>query len=313
MLEIIALVVIMFIGIGIMLFSSDKVVAYAQKFAVVFNFPPLIVGLVIVAIGTDLPEIANSIISATMGHGDITIGTGIGSCIVQITLVLGLIPLLAKRDILLSRKNTLLVGGAAIIAVLAAILAIQGNEISRTTAFALLLVYPLLMIISDIGYNYPKIPEPKAARGKWWFYLTILILGLAGVAIGSYITIESIITLSEMLGVNEFIISFFLVAIGTSLPELMVNIAAVRQKHYEIAIGNILGSNIIDATFAIGIGPLIAPIAFSSEIAGMTAWYLLFVTIAIVGFAAWRRRVDTKVAILCLILYVLSFFFLFAT
>jgi len=307
MLETVLLIVMLAAGIALMLFSSDKVVEYAQKFAVVFDFPPMIVGLVIVAFGTDLPEIANSLLSSAIGHGDINVGNGLGSCVVQITLVLGLIPFLAKKDILLSRKNTLLMGGAAVIAVLAAILALFGNEISRGNALALVLMYPVLMIISDIGYNYPKIPEPKAAKGRWWFYLALLIIGLAGIALGAYITIEAVISLSAALGMSEYVVSFFLAAIGTSLPELMVNIAAVKQKHYELAIGNIIGSNIIDATFAIGIGPLLFPITFSSEIAGLTGWFLLVTTIVIVGLAAWKRRVDRQVGAVCLAFYLLSF------
>lgn len=307
MLDIAFFILVLAAGIALMLFSSDKVVDYAQKFAVVFDFPPMIVGLVIVAFGTDLPEIANSLLSSAIGHGDINVGNGLGSCVVQITLVLGLIPFLAKKDILLSRKNTLLMGGAAVIAVLAAILALFGNEISRGNALALILMYPVLMIISDIGYNYPKIPEPKAAKGRWWLYLALLILGLAGIGLGAYLTIDAIIGLSAVLGVNEYIVSFFIAAIGTSLPELVVNIAAVRQKHYGIAIGNIIGSNIIDATFAIGIGPLFFPITFSSEIAGLTAWYLLIATVVIVGLAAWKRKVDRQVGAVCLAFYLLSF------
>ncbi len=307
MLDIAFFILVLAAGIALMLFSSGKVVDYAQKFAVVFDFPPMIVGLVIVAFGTDLPEIANSLLSSAIGHGDINVGNGLGSCVVQITLVLGLIPFLAKKDILLSRKNTLLMGGAAVIAVLAAILALFGNEISRGNALALILMYPVLMIISDIGYNYPKIPEPKAAKGRWWLYLALLILGLAGIGLGAYLTIDAIIGLSAVLGVNEYIVSFFIAAIGTSLPELVVNIAAVRQKHYGIAIGNIIGSNIIDATFAIGIGPLFFPITFSSEIAGLTAWYLLIATVVIVGLAAWKRKVDRQVGAVCLAFYLLSF------
>ncbi len=307
MLELAFLIMALLVGVGIMLFSSDRVVENAQKFAVVFDFPPLIIGLVIVALGTDLPEIANSVVSSLLGHGDINVGNGLGSCVVQITLVLGLIPFLTKDKILLSRKNTLLIGGAAVIAVLAAILALFGNEISRGNALALILVYPVLMIISDIGYSYPKIPEPKAAKGKWWFYLAVLILGLAGVGIGAYIAIDAIIKLSATLGVSEFVISFFGAALGTSLPELVVNVAAVKKKYYQLAIGNIIGSNIIDATFAIGIGPLIAPITFTSEIAGITAWYLLIVTVVIVGLAAWKRKVDKQVAAVCLAFYLLSF------
>ncbi len=307
MIELIIPIAMMIAGFLIMIYSSDRVVENAQKFAVVFGFPPLIIGLVIIALGTDLPEIANSIISSVIGHGDINVGNGLGSCVIQITLVLGLIPFLTKDNILLSRKNTLLIGGAAVLGVLGALLALHGNEITRWNALALILMYPVLMIISDIGYNYPKIPEPKAAKGKWWFYLLILVLGLGGVAIGAYLAIEGIIQLSGMLGVNEFIISFFGAALGTSLPELVVNIAAVRQKHYEIAIGNIIGSNIIDSTFAIGIGPLISPITFSSEIVNITAWFLLIITVIIVGMAAWKRRVDKQVAAVCLVLYLLSF------
>ena len=98
-------------------------------------------------------------------------------------------------------------------------------------------------------------------------------LGFAGIGIGSYLIIESVITISTLLGVSEYIISFFIVSIGTSLHELAVGVAAIKRRHYELALGDIIGSCIVDATLAIGLGPLLFPITIAGSEILITGFY----------------------------------------
>jgi cation:H+ antiporter len=126
------------------------------------------------------------------------------------------------------------------------------------------------------------------------------------------VVIESVINLSNIFRINEYIISFFLVAIGTSLPELVVDLTAIRKKQYEIAIGDILGSCIVDASLSIGIGPLFfAPTAVSGGLAETTGLYALFVSVAVLSILALREKVDKKAGVVFIILYLLSYLTLY--
>ena len=140
------------------------------------------------------------------------------------------------------------------------------------------------------------------------FHLMLAILGFIGVAVGSYIVISSVIALSAVLGVPEYFISFFVVAIGTSLPELVVDLTAIRKKQYEIAIGDAIGSSIIDAGFSIGIGPLIVgKIAVSGRLAETTGLYALLCSFIVISILALRQKLDAKTGVLFIVLYFLAY------
>lgn len=138
-------------------------------------------------------------------------------------------------------------------------------------------------------------------------HLAAAILGFIGVAIGAYIMIRSVIILSEVFQISEYMISFFLVAIGTSLPELVVEIAALRKKQYALAIGDAIGSCIVDATLSVGIGPLIFPITVSGEHVVITGFYAILVSIIVISALNIRQKHDKKSGAFFIILYLLSY------
>jgi cation:H+ antiporter len=140
-----------------------------------------------------------------------------------------------------------------------------------------------------------------------FLHVVVAILGYAGIAVGAYVVINSVITLSTLLHLDEYLISFFLVAIGTSLPELAVELTAVRKKQYEIAIGDAIGSSIIDAGLSIGVGPLLFPITISGRLAETTGLYALLVSFIVILTLALRERLDKKAGIFFIILYGLSY------
>lgn len=145
------------------------------------------------------------------------------------------------------------------------------------------------------------------------YHLVVAILGFIGVAVGSFIVIESVITMSAVLGVPEYFISFFVVAIGTSLPELVVDLTAVRRKQYEIAIGDAVGSCLVDAGFSIGIGPLFfGKIIVSGRLAETTGLYALLGSIIVISTLALRERLDKKAGVFFIVLYLFSYATLFA-
>jgi cation:H+ antiporter len=131
---------------------------------------------------------------------------------------------------------------------------------------------------------------------------------LVGVAVGSVLIINSVIKLAEDIHIPEYYISFFIVGIGTSLPELFVDITAIRKKQYNIAIGDILGSCLVDATLSIGIG--LFPQKVSTKLANQTILYTIVVAAIVIIFLYIRRKLDKKTGFLFVILYFLSYFLL---
>jgi len=142
-------------------------------------------------------------------------------------------------------------------------------------------------------------------------HIIITIVGYVGVAIGAYIVINSVIILSETLKVHEYLISFFIVAIGTSLPELAVDLTAIRKKQYEIAIGDAIGSCLIDASLSIGIGPLIFPGHVSGTLAETTGLYALLGSAVVILTLALRQKLDKKVGVLFIVVYGFSYALLY--
>jgi cation:H+ antiporter len=197
-------------------------------------------------------------------------------------------------------------GACEVLALIAAVSMVEKGHISWINAVFLVASWPLFMLITR---NVMKKPDVTSHTGqKPAFHLMLAILGFIGVAVGSYIAITSVIALSAVLNVPEYLLSFFVVAIGTSLPELVVDLTAVRKKQYEIAIGDAIGSSIIDAGFSIGIGPLIfGKIAVSGRLAETTGLYALLCSIIVISILALREKLDAKVGVLFIVLYFLAY------
>ena len=308
--EIIFAVAVLIIGIAIMTYSSDKAVEHSVIIASASRVSPLMIGLILVSLGTDLPEIANSIASSALGHGDINVGDSLGSVLTQMTLVFGLIPFLGGI-FKVKRKEIAVIGACEVLALIIAVSIAEKGYITRMNALFLVASWPVFVLLarSATAKNAKEKEEVVAPTDQRHLYhLVVAVLGFIGVAIGAYAAIQSVIKLSAVFNIPEYLISFFLVAIGTSLPEVVVDLTAVRKKQYELAIGDAIGSCIVDACFSIGIGPLLmGKIKVSGELVMITGSYAIFVCIVIVSTLALRKKVDKKAGALFLSLYLLSY------
>jgi len=267
------------------------------------------IGLVLVSVGTDLPEIANSITSSAVGHGDINVGDSLGSVLAQISLILGLVPFLGGM-FKLKRKEVAVIGACEVLALILAVSIAETGYISRMSALLLVASWPIFMLITrKVTAKNVTEKEHVALRTdrRSSYHFILAGLGFVGVAIGAYVMIQSVITLSAVFGIPEYLISFFLVAIGTSLPELVVESTALRKKQSELAIGDAVGSCIVDASLSIGIGPIILPIEVSGELAMITGLYAILVSIVVISTLALREKVDKKAGVLFIVLYLLSY------
>jgi len=303
-------ITLLILGIALLAFSAEKAVKHSVSIASTLRMSPLMIGLVIVSLGTDFPEITNSIVSSALGHGDINVGDSIGSVLAQMTLILGLLPFF-RDSFRVKRDEIIVMGACEALALIATISMIEKGYISWMNAVFLVASWPILMLITKNVMKKPEVMPHASQRLSYHFVLAIL--GFIGVAVGSFIVIESVITMSAVLHVPEYFISFFLVAIGTSLPELVVDLTAVRKKQYEIAIGDAIGSCLVDAGFSIGIGPLIfGKIMVSGRLAETTGLYALFGSIVVISTLALREKLDRKAGVLFIVLYLLSYATLYA-
>ena len=296
------------VGIALMTISSDKAVEHSIVIASLFQVSPLMIGLILVSLGTNLPEIVNSIISSSLGHGNITAGASIGSVLTQITLVLGLLPLLGGV-FRVKKREVIVLGACQVLALIMVASIVEKGYISRLNALFLVGSWPIYILISHFAIRKPLRKEIDAILTKRsrLYHIVIASAGFVGVAVGAYMVVQSVILLSEVFKISEYIISFFLVAIGTSLPELTVDLVAIRKKQYELAIGDAIGSCIMDASFSIGIGQVFFPQAVSGELAEITTLYTIFASIAVVATLAVRGKLDKRAGIIFLAIYALSY------
>ena len=302
-------------GIAIIIFSSIKAVKHSAILAAALGFSPLIIGVTLVSIGTDISEIFNSIISSSLGHGDINVGDSVGSDLTQLTLVFGLLPIITGA-FYVHRKDIIILGSCEILSLLLIFSVVEKGYISRLNAIFMvssLGIYIWLIFNSNkesILQRVEMIEKIEAPRRKL-YHLLIAVLGFGGVTIAAYMIVESVIFISSALAIHEYIISFFIVAVGTSLPELAVDINALRLGHHQIAIGDIVGSCIVDSTLSIGIGQVLFPQAVTAALAVPTVLYTLVASFIVFITIAARRKIDKKAGILFIFLYFLSYFFLF--
>jgi len=295
-----------------MTYSSDKAVEHSVKIASALRISPLLIGLVLVSIGTDLPEIVNSIISCAVGHADIELGDSLGSVLTQMTLVIGLLPFLAGK-FKVKRKEVLIIGAFEVLALILAVSIAEKGYFTRINALFLVASWPIFILLarSATAKNAKEkelvVAHVNESRPRHLRHWVIALLGFVGVAIGAYAVIQSVITLSAAFHISEYFISFFVMAIGTSLPELVVEVMALRKKQYGLAIGDAIGSCMVDASVSVGIGQLFFPQKVSGELALITGLYAIFGSIVVILILALRKKLDKKAGALFIIVYLLSY------
>lgn len=302
-------------GLGALLYLSPYVVKYASKLGEVLNISPIIIGIIAIAVGTSIPEISSSITSSLMGHGDINVGDAIGSSLSQITLILGLSVLVSGTIRTESRKNLLILGSGVMISSIFAYSIIEKGYISRLNGVLLIFTYvALYYIITNsvtkkeyIGQEEEKPGESFVFKTFWKKYALFLGLSLGGIIIGSLLLVSSVISLSEIIGIPKYLVSFVAVGLGTSLPELFVAVSAIKKQADEVLIGDILGSNITDLTLSLGIGPLINPNVIESNLIIPTGSYLILASLIVIVIFSINKKIDRKTGVLLLLLYLLSF------
>lgn len=248
------------IGFIFLIKGADLLINGAETIARKLKVSDLIIGLLLVAVGTSFPEMIVSIEAASKGHDSLLIGNILGSCIYNLLLILGIILLLKPVKLEHKPSGNLLVLLMSML--LVGILGNINNQISRIEGILLLLVFIifLLSIFSEHKDNSKK--EIKYGIAKSIF---LVILGIILLRYGGNFVVDNSIKLAGRFNISETIIGTTIIAIGTSLPELVTSIIAIRKESTNIAIGSIIGSNIFNLLLVLGITSIIYPIDFSQE------------------------------------------------
>ena len=304
----IALYSVLFVaGLGLALVASDVAVAYTRALAAALGAPPFIVGVVLVSLGTDLPEIANSIAAHVQDEGDVNVGDSIGSTLTQYTLVLGLFPLVAGT-LAIDRRQIGVVTVLTMCGLGLTSLFVADGWLGRWDGLALVAAWAVFtyVVVRVIPGGRPE--DPPAVRLAGRGGQTVVVLAALGVVgVGATVAVRSLVRLAELAGVPEFVIAFFGASLGTSAPEIVVDFTALVRGSPAIALGDALGSSLIDATLSIGIGPLVAPAAVTAGLALTGAVYTLVAVGAVGGLLGGRRRHDRRSMAVLLGLYFLAY------
>jgi len=302
-------ILLLVIGFILLIRGADAFVDGAASLAHRFNIPEVIIGLTVLAMGTSAPELAVSISSVLHGAGGVAVGNVIGSNIVNILLVLGVSAVITPLAV--KNKTTQYeIPFVILITIILMWFGVKYGEINRYASYVLLSLF-----VAFVGYLYfttknEILKSEKRQEMSLIKMLTFIIVGLLVLILGSDLTVKSATNLATAFHVPNRIIGLTLVAFGTSLPELVTCIAAARKKHVGLIIGNIIGSNIFNILFVLGLTSLIFPVGFEYAFT-IDAAISVLITILLWLFAIYKQQVGRSAGILFLLCYVGYLIYLF--
>ena len=292
-------------GLVLLYYGAEFLVKGGSSIALKLKISPLVIGLTLVAYATSAPELVVSIDSALIGKGDISIGNVVGSNICNIALILGLCAVITPLQV---NKKLLKLDIWLMIAASAALLgcfALNGG-VNRWQAALLLtgcLSYTVWSIYASRRENAPEIAEeiPKKPCSLP-LAIVLTVGGIAALIIGAKLFVYAAVDLARICGISDAVIGLTVVAVGTSLPELATSVVAAIRKEQDIAIGNVIGSNIFNILAILGIAPLISPIK-TANISYVDMFLMLFLSIMLYPVMKSGMRICRKEGIVLLAIY----------
>jgi len=330
-------IAVFILSIALLVKSADWFVESSEKIGLALKISPFIIGVTIVAIGTSFPELVSSVFATLKGATEIVTANVIGSNIANILLIIGLSAVIARTLIV---RRSLIDLDAPLLGIVTALFIfimwdgeiVFGEGVLLLLAFLVYLLYTIfrekeaeretleMPEILPSRVERRKIEEErrrKAARGiieieeklkappKLTFKVFLfLILGIAGLTVGANYTIESVLKISELFNISTSLIAITAIAVGTSLPELVVSMQAAAKKKYEIAVGNIFGSNVFNILLVAGIPALIRPLKVDDLTLTIGLPFLVFATLLFI-ISTITRRIHIWEGAMYLLIYIL--------
>ncbi len=297
-------------GLTAIILSANALVGGASSIAKRFKISDLVIGLTIVSIGTSTPELAISIISAIKGNTDIAVGNVLGSNIANILLILGLSAIVYPLTV---QKNTQYKGiPLGILAV--ALIGICGNDIffdhgsinvlTRIDGIVMLCFFIIFLYYTFQIATNEDISGEKIVLQPLWKSISFVLLGISGLYFGGKFFVDGAIAIARFFGMSDALIGLTIVAVGTSLPELATSIVAAYKKNSDIAVGNVVGSNILNVFLILGITAIIKPLPLNQSAnidisVALLASILLFASTILFG----RRKITRAEGIMFVLIY----------
>ena len=301
---------IVFLALGFFLLvkGADWFVDGASGLARKLGIPQLVIGLTIVAMGTSLPEAAVSISAALRGNAEITIGNIVGSNILNILIILGVTALIATLKVADSTVRYEI--PFMIVATFVLLwLGYTGGQVTWLEGVILWVLFLLYLRYLYMMAKKGKEEEREAEQLSTAKIIGLILAGVVMIAAGSNFAVGGARNLAKALGISQRFIGLTIVAFGTSLPELVTSVSAARKHNADIAIGNIVGSNIFNILFIVGTTALITPVTFAS---GFVVDTLIAAAVGILLFVcvARTKELRKKAGIVMLLAYILYFLYL---
>ena len=303
-------IILLIVGMVLLIKGADFFVEGASKIARMLKIPSLVIGLTLVSIGTSAPEFAVSLTASLQGANDLSFGNIVGSNIFNTFVVIGVsaifTPLVVTKN--MQKYDLPILAGIYILLTLFAFVITPGTiqTWEAVILFSLTIIYTIFLIYRE--KKETQVEEEKEEKKRpWWLNLIFVIIGLAGIIIGGDFVVDGATEVAKALGMSEMLIGLTIVAVGTSLPELVTSIVAARKGENDIAVGNAIGSCIFNVILILGFCSILEPANVNTH-----PFYALFdvgvmmVTVVLLFiFSLKKREINKWHGIITIALYVI--------
>lgn len=290
------------LGFICLIYGGNALVEGSVKLARKMGVSPLLIGLTLVGFGTSTPELVTSLLAVFKNSEGIAVGNVVGSNIANILLVLGVAAVISPIPVdLKAFKRD---GSFLVLSTIGLIVAVLLGRIGfgmGTVLVGLLIGYIVYSYLSD-RKEQQESSKNEVPTGKLWLALLQTVGGIALTLLGAKLLVDSAIELAKAWGISESVIGLTVVAVGTSLPELITSIMSAIHKQNDVAFGNVVGSNIYNALFILGLTALFMPVVVPEKM-GLDIWIMAAATLALIGVALLKKQFSRPIGILFLLGY----------
>lgn len=309
--EIVLCIVLLVVGMALLIKGADWFVEGASSLAKAIKIPSLVIGLTLVSIGTSMPEFSVSLTSSLQGNIDMSFGNVIGSNIFNTFVVIGvsatIVPLVVSKQ-MQKYDLPILMGIYALLALFSFLITPGTIQVWESIIlFSLTIIYTIFLILRSKDV---KIEENKnEKKRKWWFNLILVTLGIAGIIFGGKLVVNNASKLAMAMGMSEMLVGLTIVAIGTSLPELVTSIVAAKKGENDIAVGNAIGSCIFNVILILGFCSILEPyiVNVSNLNTLIDVVIMLISAIVVFLFSLKSKRINRWQGIVMVLIYVTYF------
>lgn len=309
--EIVLSIVLLIVGMALLIKGADFFVEGASAIAKALKIPSLVIGLTLVSIGTSMPEFSVSLTSSLQGNIDMSFGNVIGSNIFNTFVVIGvsaiIVPLVVSKN-MQKYDLPILMGIYALLAIFSFVITPGIIQVWESIIlFSLTIIYTAFLILRSKGENVEE--EQTTKKRKWWVNLILVALGLAGIIFGGKIVVNNASKIAMALGMSEMLVGLTIVAIGTSLPELVTSIVAAKKGENDIAIGNAIGSCLFNIVLILGFCSILEPYVINvSNLNTLIDVIVMFISaLAVFLFSIKSKKITRWQGIVMVVIYVIYF------